>query len=302
MFEERGDTILSRWLEGKLTAEEQKAFERSTEFKEYQQIVQGMEYFKKPAINRKRLKEKIDHTLEELPKGKIIRLKPLYYMLGVVASILLIVGFFFNEVVYETKTGEKLIVQLPDDSKVHLNAKSKLAYSRFFWNFNKVVSLEGEAFFDIEKKGSFKVKTKSGTISVLGTEFNIKTREQSDFKLVCYEGKVAFVNTVNYKNEVLTAGEAIVLKGKQIEREAIKGEEPGWMKNKSFFNKALLKEIIEELQLQYNITVKNKTKKKDSHFTGSFMHNNLEVALKTVFIPMGISYEISKDKKEVLIK
>jgi len=302
MFEERDDTILIRWLEGELTSEEQGAFEASPEFEEYQQIIHGMEYFQKPGFNREKVKGEIDKNVTELSKGKVIKFKPLYYTIGIAASLLLIIGLFFNKVSHQTKAGEKLIVQLPDDSKVHLNAKSTLSYHRFFWNTNKVVALEGEGFFDIEKKGSFKVKTKSGTISVLGTEFNIKTRENKNFKLVCYEGKVQFENPLKSENEILTAGDAITLEEKQIKRESIRGDKPDWMNNKSFFKKALLKEIINDLELQYNITIKNKTVKKDTHFTGSFIHNNLEIALKTIFIPMGISYEVSKDKKEVTLQ
>ena len=45
--------------------------------------------------------------------------------------------------------GDKLLVLLPDGSRVWLNADSKLTYPEQFAKYNRNVMLEGEAYFEI---------------------------------------------------------------------------------------------------------------------------------------------------------
>ena len=172
-------------MAGELTTEEQAEFESSPEFLEYQQIVQGMDRFKAPNFNTTSLKSKVLAKIDERSKSKVFRLRPLYYIVGMAASIVLIIGIFFNEVSYSTSFGEQFTVTLPDGSIVELNAATTLAHKRFFWKNNKTVNLKGEAFFKVEKGEGFKVETESGTVSVLGTEFNVRTRT-ANFSLTCY--------------------------------------------------------------------------------------------------------------------
>lgn len=303
MFEDKDDTILARWLAGELTPEEQEEFENSAEFLEYQQISQGMERFKKPNFNTSALKDKVLRQIEnEEPKSKVIRLKPLYYAIGIAASLALIIGIFFNEVSYSTSFGEQLAVDLPDGSTAQLNADSKLTHKRFFWKKNKLVNLKGEAFFKVEKGDGFRVETKSGTVSVLGTAFNVRTRS-TNFSLACYEGKVKFETGKPNEEAILEHGDGINLNAEGvIEREKLKESSPSWTQGVSTFTNVVLVEVIQELEAQYGITVQHNLANDNDGFTGSFVHNDLEIALKTVFVPMGITYEVSENQKTILLK
>lgn len=301
MFEDKDDTILARWLAGKLTDEERTEFEQSPEFGEYEQIARGMERFKKPDFDKEVLRNKVMDALERPNKGKVIHLKSLFYAVAVAASVLLVIGLFFNEVTYTAPIGKQLAFELPDGSEILLNAKSQLTHQRFFWKNNKVVHLSGEGFFKIEKGDGFSVQTLSGTVSVLGTQFNIKARN-TIFELACYEGKVQFNAAKGNENAILTKGDAIKLIEGDIKKETILQEAPTWINGKSTFTYALLNEVIQELEIQYGITVQNNLEANTDHFTGSFVHDNLEIALKTVFTPMGIAYELSNDQKTVILK
>ena len=72
--------------------------------------------------------------------------------------------------------GEKLLVLLPDGSRVWLNADSKLTYPEQFAKYNRDVTLEGEAYFEIakNKKSPFQVFAENVKIQVTGTCFNVK--------------------------------------------------------------------------------------------------------------------------------
>ena len=300
MFEEKDDTIMARWLAGELTEEERAEFEASSEYKEYQRLAEGLDAFQKPIFDKEALREKVWHGIQNQKPSKVVRLKPLYYTVGIAASLLLLFGLFFNQVSYETDFGEKLVVELPDGTKVNLNSKSSLKHDRFFWNGNKTVDLMGEALFSVAKGDDFKVETKSGTISVLGTEFNVKARESS-FELYCYEGRVRYENVEGQQEAYLNAGDAVELKG-NILLEFKHGETgPLWQTGRSSFSNAELKLVMNELEVYYGISFVYKPVAVQGHFTGTFVHNDLGLALKSVFVPMGIQYELSEDQKTVTL-
>lgn len=75
----------------------------------------------------------------------------------------------------ENPRGQRSELLLPDGSKVWLNAESKITYPEDFKGNNRIVSLEGEAYFDVIKndKKPFVVKTNRIDIEVIGTGFNV---------------------------------------------------------------------------------------------------------------------------------
>ncbi len=299
MFEERDDTILARWLDGRLTPEERADFEKSPEFEEYQAMVKGMARFKKPDFDGESLLQQLHDKIQQPQKRKVIALRPLLYVAAVAASIVLIAGLFFNEVTYTTGVGEQLAVVLPDGSEVQLNAQSSLTRKRFFWNNDKVVTLSGEGLFDVEKGDGFSVETNAGVVSVLGTSFNVRTRKDR-FSLACYEGKVQFETTS--QKEILVQGEGLKLVQGQVERTSILGSVPDWTQGRSDFENAPLQQVLEELSLQYGIEFSTNDIDLSRHFTGSFVHNDLTIALQTVLTPMSINYEILDNQKTVVLR
>ena len=300
MFEEKDDTIMARWLAGELSAEEQKAFEESSEFQEYQSIIQGMERFQKPNINIPGLKEKVMQGIQTktASPSKLIKMKPLVYVLTAAASIVLIIGLFFNKVTYRTGFGEQLMVSLPDGSTVQLNAVSEISRDRFFWSTDQGVNLIGEAFFEVEKGDGFTVSTSSGTVEVLGTKFNVRTRT-SNFGLYCLEGRVRFKASSTGEQAILEKGDALRLENDVIEKEELQEQIPSWLLGRSSFSNVKFQEVIQELEAQYGIDITSQVAAGQERFTGSFVHDNLEIALKSVFLPMGFTYEVSEDGKTV---
>ena len=75
------------------------------------------------------------------------------------------------------------MIKLPDGSLVQLNANSTLSFdTQWDASADRCVWLNGEAFFEVEKKPEtkqkFKVITADLTVEVLGTEFNINSHHQ----------------------------------------------------------------------------------------------------------------------------
>ncbi|MEM1258898.1 MAG: FecR domain-containing protein [Bacteroidota bacterium] len=298
MFEEKDDTIMARWLAGELTETERAEFEASSEYVEYQRLAKGLQAFEKPQFDKEALRNKVWHGIENQGPSKAIRLRPLYYAIGIAASLLLLLGLFFNQVNYSTNIGEKLAVELPDGTKVHLNAKSSLRHHRFFWTQNKEVDLTGEAFFTVTKGDDFMVNTKSGSIGVLGTAFNVKVRDAS-FELHCYEGRVRYDHAEEQQQSYLNAGDAVELKGNILLEFKHSESRPLWQEGRSSFSNAELSTVMKELKVYYGISFDYGPTAIKGHFTGTFVHDDLKLALKSVFVPMGVVYELSEDQKTV---
>lgn len=76
-----------------------------------------------------------------------------------------------------TGFGEMLDVQLSDGSIVHLNGNSALAL-RLDERHRELALLEGEAWFEVQPDAArpFRVKAGRGTVTALGTAFNIRLR------------------------------------------------------------------------------------------------------------------------------
>ena len=235
---------------------------------------------------------------------KVISLKPyLYVAAASVVLILSVLGFLNATVTYDNpKGGELLAITLPDNSTIKLNAGSTLTRKRFFWNSDRTLNLNGEAYFEVEKGKKFSVHTDYGTVSVLGTKFNIKARKNI-FDLHCFEGAVRFDQKDTSKSEVLYQNDRIFIqKSTDIKKEKASRNNPTWIDNISIFHQQPLPVVLDDLRIQYNVEFETNNINLNRLFSGSFIHNNLDTALKTTLRPMGINYTISKkDNNKTII-
>lgn len=78
--------------------------------------------------------------------------------------------------------GSRSNLILSDGSTVWLNAGSRLTYSGDFGERNRIVTLEGEAFFEVNKESRkpFTVMTSQLEIVALGTSFNVKSYPEEE--------------------------------------------------------------------------------------------------------------------------
>ena len=296
--------FLARWMANELTADELKQFEQSEDYTFYKQIVDELEQAEFPAYNMEAnfnaTLAKIE-TQETAPK-KVKRLWPIWVG-SVAASPVVLVGllFFLKETSYTTAYAQQQDVTLPDGSTVALNAGSSLAHKTFLWKQNRELNLAGEAFFNVKKGQAFTVNTNQGAVTVLGTQFVVNARPNY-FKVICFEGKVK-VTTKNNNPIILTKGKAVHFKENRVlENYDVPSIKPDWLSNESSFYNTPVLQVVNELERQYNISIKGKEYLKPAKFTGRFKHDNLNTALKTIFISMDIPYTIVNNKSVVIKK
>ncbi|WP_255452641.1 FecR family protein [Aquimarina sp. RZ0] len=298
------DNFLGRWIAGDLSEEEREAFENSKDHLAYKDIIRGVDKFQQPIFDvEKNFKEqlKYNQTYKGSSTTKVIKLKTWLY--SAAAVILVLIGIktvYFTSIDIHTSMAETKVWTLPDNSLVTLNADSSIEYDKDSFLKDRVIQLNGEAFFDVAKGSKFTVKTDQGNIIVLGTEFNVFTRDHF-LEVYCFEGKVQVNNNKN-ASIVLTPGKGVKSsdKGALLPLD-IKGKKPTWLNGKSSFKQVTLLQLIAELERQYDININTNNIDVKRIFTGFFVHNDLEKALKTCFEPMNINY-VFKNTKNIELK
>ncbi len=299
------DTFLARWVSGELTSEELDVFKKSKDYPVYKKINEASQLLDVSAYNKEEAFKKIifnRSTQNQVAKPRVIKLVP-NWAYAVAASIVIMFGVFYfigNETHYKTDFSEQLAVTLPDFSKVQLNSNSQLDFKSRQWEDSRVVTLNGEAFFDVEKGASFKVMTSEGVIEVLGTEFNITVRDDY-FEVQCFEGKVKVTSSDTGNEAILTQGKAFRIVNNNAEVWDFILDEPNWIKGESTFNKTPLSEVIVSLENQFEVTFDKSNIDSTKRFTGSFTHSDINLALKTVFVPMEISFKANKEKTIIIL-
>lgn len=288
--------ILHKYLNGEATAKEIEQLNTDPEFFDFLKIAAQTNRFETPSFN----KAKTYQLIKTKKESKVIKLVPYKTIYKVVAvAALLVLGLFLvlpSPTIIETKIAENKTITLPDNSTVIINAVSSISYQEKGWDDNRNLKLEGEAFFKVAKGKKFNVQTSQGIVSVLGTQFNVYSRNNY-FKITCYEGlvKVSF----NGKNLKLPAGNEIWIKdGTLLNENKIIIPQPTWTNGESSFNEESFEDVIGELERQYAIKV-NLNIKTSKKFTGSFTHKNLEIALLSICEPMGYKF-IIKDSNVII--
>jgi len=222
------------------------------------------------------------------------------YFQAAAAVILLLVGiysvsiFLSNEKII-TGNASQTSVTLPDGSQVSLNAGSKLAWNEKKFNKNRLVTLSGEAYFEIEKGGEFIIKTENGTVEILGTKLNVFSREK-EFWVSCLTGKVG-VEAGN-TSQVILPGEMVELTSNGLEKTALNNvnQTAAWQEGIFYFDDKPLVSIFDEIERQFDVSIQFEGDVNRS-ITVSFTNKKLEEALDVVCIPMGLKYEVSKNNK-----
>ena len=303
------DELLHKWVNGTISEEELALFRQRPEYESLVQLYRNTDHLSAPEFDGEAMLQDILSQQKAAPsapaKGKRMFLST-WMKYGIAATVLLIAGWFLwsysNQLVqYELAKGERMEGQLPDQSVFILNAGSSLAYSKKAWKTDRSLQLEGEAFFDVKKGSAFTVQTPDGNVQVLGTRFNVWSR-QGMLEVQCHSGNVAVLSTDGKMIETLASNEALRLQaGAVTDKWPIPAtEKVGWVEGISRFKKVPLSIVLDELERQYQVLIIAEEVNTNTVLSCNFQHQDLELALKTVVGPLGITYEIREKRKVYL--
>lgn len=267
---------------------------------------------------RESLKLKIDNQNQSKSnQRKRFEFKPYFDIVYKVAAVLVLAvsvyalhQTFNNDelknktIAVVTRSGERVTLELPDGSKVELNAASKLTYSSNFNQQNRIVTLEGEAYFDIKKSKTdkFVVQTATHTVEVMGTQFNVQSyNAEENFEVTLLTGKVKV-------NKISDLANAIILKPNEkyefdynsqeltVHKTDLENE-TAWLRGELVIKDKPLGHAINQIERFYGAVINDSSiaNLENKVFTGSFKKGNVEDALEVISLVYPVKYSKSND-------
>lgn len=241
------------------------------------------------------LRTKLDQRTTEKP----VRNLRIYWSAAasIVLIALLTTVYFYQSTPSQivANKGQHLEYTLPDGSNVTINADSKISFSESSFAKQRTLNLEGEAFFSVQKGRPFVVKTKTGSVEVLGTKLNVYSRD-NNLSVSCLTGKVKV--TSNDQSVIIEPGEKADLVSGTLQKSTNiqTNQMAGWRSGEFHFDNIPLISIFEEIERQFNVKITTNGLE-NRFFTGSFSNKNLNEVLETVCLPMHLDYEIKNGNK-----
>ncbi|TYA92239.1 FecR family protein [Seonamhaeicola marinus] len=290
----KNDDLLKKWLNNELTDVDKQQFSEQEDYAFNERILEGAKHFKASEIYTTKNFESFKSYYDQ--KKPVKKLASFNRFLRIASVIVVGLGLYFamftnDSGSVQTLAGEKTTFELPDSSIVELNSLSSVTYNPKTWETERTLKLDGEAYFKVEKGSAFKVKTKAGYVTVLGTQFNVKQREKY-FEVQCFEGVVSVEVDTLYRK--LKAGDIFLILNDNFKESKTLDTFPMWTKNMSDFKAVPVAHVLSEIERQYNVQVVHQNTNIDRLFTGSFPHDNLEEALTSITQPLSLSFSISK--------
>ncbi|MES2456464.1 MAG: FecR domain-containing protein [Bacteroidota bacterium] len=187
--------------------------------------------------------------------------------------------------ILQTPNGGQYRVNLPDGTKVWLNAASSVKYSVNFKNLlERRIELTGEAYFEVAKdpSRSFIVQTDDQAIHVLGTRFNVNAyHDNGGSKTTLLEGSVKA--TTRKSAAIIRPVQQVTSQGDQ----QLKVEEAdvdlalAWKNDQFMFESEPIRQLMKRLARWYDVDVVYGAQVPDVRFNGAISKfENISAVLK----------------------
>lgn len=177
-------------------------------------------------------------------------------------------GEAITQLKLSTPKGGTYQLTLLDGTKVWLNAASTLKYPSRFNGKERIVELEGEAYFEVSKQPSvvdnrskvipFFVKTSTQTVQVLGTQFNVSAYpDELAVKTTLVEGKVLVAPTTDHwRPTAIKPGEQATTRGAAMDIATVDTEQyTAWKDGRFHFRRTPLEDVMRQISRWYDVEV-----------------------------------------------
>ncbi len=303
------DNFIARWISGEISFAEQVEFEKwltgNPEDKKYFNELQWSWKCAGQLKIKSRLsaEERWNSISETIHGGSFYKAKKtgvfkFWQAASIAAAIIMMVAVYYwttsDQLISEfAQRGEHKTIFLPGGSEVTLNAASSLKYKKRNWDKKREVFLIGEAFFNVTHGKEFVVKSNFVVIKVLGTSFNIRSRNNK-VEVACVTGKVSVESSQqNFLPLILNpAFKSLIIKN-QIPAPPIQFKiknKTGWLTGNYVFDSIPLSEVFEEIERQFNCHVILKRKMGERTYSGGLDSKSVEKSIEMVCLSAGLRY------------
>lgn len=204
--------------------------------------------------------------------------------------------------------GEQYQARLPDGTDVWLNTSSRLTIHPHFMERDRMVELEGEAFFAVKTAADnsgyrpFTVQAGMQKIEVLGTQFNVSAyRNEELAKTTLLNGKVKVTAFGTNHSVLLKPNEEALIQAESLSiQPADTAKTLAWKNGYFKFNGDKIQEIMTKISRWYGVDVAYRGSVTTEEFVGAIsIHENLAQVLEMLSLSGNIQFELT-DKKVIV--
>lgn len=205
--------------------------------------------------------------------------------------------------------GQRINITLPDGTGVWLNAGTTIRYPVTFNKAERLVHLDGQAWFDVTKNENapFMVKSPKGTVQALGTKFDVLDYSSGDvFETMLMEGSV--------RVDLAEGGQSLVL---SPDRKAFRNKSDGrlqtamvddlsayqWKEGLISFRNETFGNIMKLFEKTFDVKIVIRNKRvNDLVLTGKFrIVDGMDYALRVLQREAGFRYQRDEENHIIYI-
>jgi ferric-dicitrate binding protein FerR (iron transport regulator) len=251
------------------------------------------------------------HIIKPIPVKLSLWKKNLHIAASILVPLLCIgLGYYYakntpiqdnDRMTVQVEIGQKAKMQLPDGTSVWLNSAGLLTYDNAYNKKERVVHLQGEAYFEVKKDKTrpFVVKMNDLSVEALGTSFDIKAYPDDNYiAATLIEGSIRISSPT--QSELLAPNEKLTITKndgqftKSVLPDAKKNV--AWINNQLTFEQERMENIAKTLERMYNVRIRFASDKLENlRFSGTIKNNNLENVLQVIEFVSPIRYVREKD-------
>ena len=224
----------------------------------------------------------------------VFRIFTLRRMAGIAAIMVMAIGalFLFNVMTTTTYNAENgvLFVSLEDGTNIWLDESSTISYKRGYNVSHRDISIQGKAFFDVNRNENIPFNIEAGdmNVSVLGTSFTVDTKNNSNSVAV----RTGLVKVASAQGSIqLTADEKVDIINNNFEKGITTSEDISWRNKDLSFNSAPINQVIADVNLFHNekLLLKSTNDGLDCPFTSRSLSNT---SLENIIEVLRVTYDL----------
>lgn len=170
-----------------------------------------------------------------------------------------------------TAPGQMKELKLADGSVITMNGASNVSYE--LTAEQRKIKLKGQAHFEVapNKYAPFIIETEKGTITVLGTGFDVVAYPNKELSVSVNHGKVSVDNKLS--KLILTKGMAATTNGNELVSINMDSTTVQWRGKFLSFKEANIQTVLNTIENKYNVKLVYYDNINNKRFTGKFLQN-----------------------------
>lgn len=292
------DIILGKWISGECSDEEVREALGDIDLDYLRSVLKSQENLDLPSTDPLVSWEKFEDAVIHKTTPISSYGRRLWVLLSALLVGALLTFYFLSAKgdVVSAPTQDFLLYAFEDGSTARIWPGSTINYDKSTYSTNRLIELNGQAFFDVKKGSSFIVITAAGEVEVMGTSFDVWTMDKKSLSVKCHSGKVK-VSDNRQKHVILTAGNSVTIEDSQLTAARtfdLSNEDPKrQLKN---YDNALASWVISDLERIYQRKINIDEALSKERFTGVISTNDLNRSLMYLCETMRWSYDQKESK------